>query len=120
MPAGFSQSDVAVRLARQEERPLRDALTDQQFRRLGMAANNTRFPILSEPGVFPNLASFFLSRMTRRPGNDFRRAQGRKHAVACVLAARVLAELANMKGCLAAAQFARSLSQEELEAVGAW
>ena len=51
---------------------------------------------------------------------DFRRAQGRKHAAACVLAARVLAELANMKGCLAAAQFARALSQEELAAVGAW
>ena len=51
---------------------------------------------------------------------DFRRAQGRKHAVACVLAMHVLAELANMKGCLAAAQFARSLSQAELEAVGAW
>ncbi len=51
---------------------------------------------------------------------DFRRAQGRKHAVACVLAVHVLAELANMKGCLAAAQFARSLSQEELAAVGAW
>ena len=45
---------------------------------------------------------------------DFRRAQGRKHAVACVLAMHVLAELANMKGCLAAAQFARSLSQAEL------
>ncbi len=51
---------------------------------------------------------------------DFRRAQGRKHTVACVLAMHVLAELANMKGCLAAAQFARSLSQAELEAVGAW
>ncbi len=40
--------------------------------------------------------------------------------MACVLAVHVLAELANMKGCLAAAQFARALSQEELEAVGAW
>ena len=51
---------------------------------------------------------------------DFRRAQGRKHTVACVLTVHILAELANMKGCLAAAQFARSLSQEELEAIGAW
>ena len=51
---------------------------------------------------------------------DFRRAQGKKHTVACVLTVHLLAELANMKGCLAAAQFARSLSQEELEAVGAW
>ena len=51
---------------------------------------------------------------------DFRRRQGRKHTVACVLCVHILAELANMKGCLAAAQFARALSQEELEAVGAW
>ncbi len=51
---------------------------------------------------------------------DFRRAQGRKHGVACALTVHVLAELANMKGSLAAARFARSLSQEELEAVGAW
>ena len=278
MPAGFSLSDVEIRLARPQERPLWDSLMDerhylgfqrlaarglryvasfgdrwlglaawqngafkcaprdrwcgwrpeQQFRRLEMVANNTRFLILSEPGVFPNLASFFLAGMTRRladdwlaahghrvllaetfcdparfsgtmyraagweclgrtkgfarangrytdphgrpkeifvtplrpdarallsspqplppdvappsgpglaprdPGTmrslhaelaavpDFRRTQGRKHAVACVLAVHVLAELANMKGCLAAAQFARSLSQEELEAVGAW
>ena len=200
----------------------------QQFRRLEMVANNTRFLILSDPGVFPNLASRFLSLMTRRlsddwldahghrvllaetfcdpalfPGTmyraagweglgetkgyarangrytdphgrpkeifvtplrpdarallsdprplpadvappagpglaprapsvmrslhaelaavpDFRRAQGRKHTVASVLTVHVLAEIANMKGCLAAAQFARALSQEELEAVGAW
>ena len=51
---------------------------------------------------------------------DFRRAQGRKHTVACVLTIHVLAELANMKGCLATAEFARSLSQAELAAVGAW
>ena len=51
---------------------------------------------------------------------DFRRAQGRKHTVACVLTIHVLAELANMKGCLATAEFARALSQAELEAVGAW
>ena len=201
---------------------------EQQFRRLEMIANNTRFLVLADPGVLPNLASFFLAGMTRRlagdwleahghrvllaetfcdperfagamckaaawrplgrtkgfarsngrytdphgrpkeifvkplrpdarrlqsdprplppdvappagpglaprdPGAmrslraelaavpDFRRAQGRKHTVACVLAVHILAELANMKGCLAAAQFARSLSQEELAAVGAW
>ncbi len=277
-PEGFVLSEVEVRLAKPEERPLWDALMDQhhylgfrrlagrglryvatfgdrwlglaawqngafkcrprdrwcgwkpeqQFGRLAMIANNTRFLVLSEPGVFPNLASRFLAGMTRRladdwleahghrvllaetfcdpefsPGTmyraagwtglgrtrgfarsngrytdphgkpkeifvtplrpdarellsnpmplppdvappagpelaprdpgamlslhaelaavpDFRRAQGRKHTVACVLAMHVLAELANMKGCLAAAQFARSLSQAELEAVGAW
>ena len=277
-PEGFSLSEVEVRLATPEERPLWDALMDehhylgfrrlagrglryvatfggrwlglaawqngafkcaprdrwagwkpeQQFRRLEMVANNTRFLILSEPGVFPNLASRFLAGMTRRLSGDwleahghgvllaetfcdpevfagtmykaagweglgetkgfarangrytdphgkpkeifvtalrpdarallssplplppdvappadpalaprdpeamrslhaelaavpdFRRAQGRKHTVASVLTVHVLAELANMKGCLAAAQFAQSLSQEELEAVGAW
>ena len=51
---------------------------------------------------------------------DFRRAQGKKHTVACVLTVHLLAERANMKGCLAAAQYAQSLSQTELEAVGAW
>ncbi len=277
-PEGFVLSEVEVRLARPEERPLWDALMDehhcpgfrrlagrglryvatfgdrwlglaawqngafkcrprdrwtgwkpeQQFRRLEMVANNTRFLILSEPGVFPNLASRVLAGMTRRlagdwleahghrallagmscdpelfpgtmhraagrtgPGEtrgfarsdgrctgprgkpkeifatplrpdareplsnpmplppdvappagpepaprnpgamrsmhaglaavpDFRRAQGRKRTAACVPAMHVLAELANMKGCLAAAQFARSPSRAELEAVGAW
>ena len=277
-PDGFSLSEVEVRPATPEERPLWDALMDghhylgfrrlagrglryvatfrgrwlglaawqngafkcrprdrwtgwkpkQQFRRLGFIANNTRFLVLSEPGVLPNFASFFLARMTRRladdwlaahghrvllaetfcdPGRfagtmyraagweglgrtkgfarangrytdphgrpkeilvaplrpdarallsspqplppdvapgadpglaprdpgamralhaelmgipDFRRRQGRKHTVACVLCVHILAELANMKGCLAAAQFAKALSQEELAAVGAW
>ena len=43
---------------------------EQQFRRLGMVANNTRFLILSEPGGFPNLASRFLAGMTRRLSGD--------------------------------------------------
>lgn len=51
---------------------------------------------------------------------DGRRAQGRKHQVESVLAVHVLATLANMRGCLAAAQFAQSLSQAELAAIGAW
>ena len=200
----------------------------QQFERLDLIANNTRFLVMAEPGVLPNLASYFLAAMTRRladdwlaayghgvliaetfcdparfngamyraagwrdlgatkgyarangrytdphgkpkrilarslrrdarrrlarteplppvvvpPSNaepaahdpgvmrslyaelaavpDHRRAQGRKHTVASVLTVHILATLANMKGCLAAAQFARSLSQEQLEAVGAW
>ncbi len=277
-PEGFSLSEVDVRLARPEERPLWDALMnkhhylgfrrlagrglrylatfrghwlglaawqngafkcaprdqwtgwkpEQQFQRLSMVANNTRFLILSKPGVFANLASCFLACMTRRLCDDwlqvhghgvllaetfcdpeifagtmlkaagwtclgetkgfarsngrytdphgkpkdiyvtalrrdarallssplplppdvappscpelaprdpkvlrslyaelaaipdFRRAQGRKHTAASVLTVHVLAEFANMKGCVAAAQFARSLSQEELEAIGAW
>ena len=200
----------------------------QQFERLDLVANNTRFLVMSEPGVLPNLASFFLAAMTRRLGadwlavhghrvlvaetfcdpqrftgamyraagwrelgstrgyarangrysephgrpkrilvrslhrrarqwlarpealpptvmpprdpspaardpavmrslyaelaavEDYRRAQGRKHTIACVLTVHILATLANMKGCLAAAQFAQALSQEELAAIGAW
>ncbi len=200
----------------------------QHFDRLGMIVNNTRFLVLAAPGVFPNLASFFLAGMTRRiaddwlstyghrvliaetfcdparfPGTmykaagwqalgmtrgfarcngkytdphdepklilvrslqrdahqllarpeplplsvmppvghelaprdpevmrslhdelaavpDYRRAQGRKHTVACVLSVHILATMANMRGCLAAAQFARALSQEQLAAIGAW
>ena len=42
---------------------------------------------------------------------DFRRAQGKKHTVARVLTVHVLAEIANMKGCLAAAQFARAVPE---------
>ena len=201
---------------------------EQRYERLGLIANNTRFLVMAAPGALPNLASRFLSAMTRRlsadwlaahghgvvlaetfcdPGRhggtmyrasgwlelggtrgyarsngrytephgrpkrmlvrplrrdarrllsreaplpaavappsgpelaergpaamrslydelaampDHRRAQGRKHTVACVLAVHVLAVMANMRGCLAAEQFARSLSQEQLAAVGAW
>lgn len=51
---------------------------------------------------------------------DYRRAQGRKHTAACVLSVHILATMANMRGCLAAAQFARALSQKQLAAIGAW
>ena len=48
---------------------------------------------------------------------DFRRGQGRKRTMDRVLTAHVLsAELANIKGCLAAAQFARLLSEVQLTA----
>ena len=48
-----------------------------------------------------------------------RRAQGKRHSLATVLAIHILADRANMKGCTAAAEFARTLSQEELAAIGA-
>ena len=51
---------------------------------------------------------------------DFRRAQGRKHSVATVLAVYILARLANLRGPVAAAEYAQKLSQPELEAIGAW
>ena len=51
---------------------------------------------------------------------DFRRAQGRKHPVASVLAVYVLAWLANLRGPVAAAEYASKLTQRELQAIGAW
>lgn len=51
---------------------------------------------------------------------DFRRAQGRKHTLARVFSVLILAKMLNFFGSLAATQFAKSLSQQELEASGAW
>ena len=51
-------------------------MPEQQFRRLELIANNTRLLVLSEPGVFPNFASFFLARMTRRLTDDWLAAHG--------------------------------------------
>ncbi len=65
----------------------------------------------------PELRSLY-DELMRVP--DFRRAQGRKHTSASVLAVHILALLADMHGCLAAAQYAKSLNQTELEALGAW
>ncbi len=145
MPAGFSLSDVEIRLARPQERPLWDSLMDerhylgfqrlaarglrcvasfgdrwlglaawqngafkcaprdrwcgwrpeQQFRRLEMVANNTRFLILSEPGVFPNLASFFLAGMTRRLADDWLAAHGHR-----VLLAETFCDPARFSGTM--------------------
>ena len=127
-PQGYALSEVEVRLATPQERPLWDALMDkhhylgfrrlagrglryvatfgrrwlglaawqngafkcaprdrwtgwkpqQQFRRLEMVANNTRCLLLSEPGVFPNLASRFLAGMTRRLADDWLEAHGHR------------------------------------------
>ena len=187
---------------------------DQQYRRLHLIANNTRFVILAAKGVFPALGSWALGccggsartgRRTTTPGagrrepssrfaalivlrwratlggspvttvatpitaspayvyplrrdarhrlrdprplpaewqpkgpseqapselrslyreltevRDFRRAQGRKHSVATVLAVYILARLANLRGPVAAAEYAQKLSQRELQAIGAW
>lgn len=198
---------------------------EQQFRRLHLIANNTRFVILAAQGVFPSLGSFALARMLRRLSDDwqahyghpllvaesfvdparfdgalyraanwrylgdtrgfarhngrytdphgqpkrlyvtrlrrdagprlrdprplpsewepkgpsrkgpselrslyqeltevkdFRRGQGRKHSVASVLSVYILARLANLRGPIAAAEYAQLLSQRELEAIGAW
>ena len=199
----------------------------EMFGRLHLIANNTRFLVLSENGVFPNLASYFMSAMLRRLSDDWqheyghsllavesfvdptrfagtmyeaanwsyvgdskgyarsngqytdvqeqskrlyvralrrdarrilsqrgelpaqwqarqvvehsadsstmrslyeelasipdhRRAQGRKHSIASVLAVHILATLCNMRGPVAAAEYARSLDQEELQSIGAW
>jgi len=51
---------------------------------------------------------------------DVRRKQGMKHSVVNILTVHVLAELAIMKGCIATAKFASTLTQEQLKAIGAW
>lgn len=51
---------------------------------------------------------------------DVRRGQGRKHSIACVYSVYLLARLSGYHGPVAAAQFAKSLSQPELKALGAW
>ena len=51
---------------------------------------------------------------------DFRRAQGRKHTIASVLAVCIVARLAGITGGIGAAQYACALNQTELEALGAW
>ena len=42
-----------------------------QFANLHLIGNNTRFLILGNKGQFPNLASYFLSAMTRRLSEDW-------------------------------------------------
>ena len=51
---------------------------------------------------------------------DHRRGQGRKHSLATVLAVYLLALLSNMRGPVAAAEYAQALDQEELKLLGAW
>ncbi len=47
-----------------------------QFQNLHLIGNNTRFLVLGKAGEFPNLASFFLSSMTRRLSDDWREHYG--------------------------------------------
>ena len=49
---------------------------EQQFRRLHLIANNTRFVILAAKGVFPSLGSFALARMLRRLSDDWQAHYG--------------------------------------------
>ena len=51
---------------------------------------------------------------------DFRRAQGRKHTIASVLAIIIAARLAGIGIGIGAAQFAQALNQTELESLGVW
>ncbi len=51
---------------------------------------------------------------------DFRRGQGRKHRVQCVLAIYILSTLSGNTGTAAATQFGKNLSQKELKILGAW
>ena len=51
-------------------------LPEQQFRRLHLLANNTRFVIMPEAQGVMNLASRVLGQSTRRLSDDFRAAHG--------------------------------------------
>ncbi len=51
---------------------------------------------------------------------DFRRAQGRKHCVGSVVGIYILSFLSGMRGAVAAAQYAKNLTQKELKALGTW
>ena len=50
--------------------------------RLDLMANTTRFLVLSEPGVLPNVASFVLRQMTRRLSEDWFARFGRQAVLA--------------------------------------
>ncbi len=56
--------------------------TKQPFELLGLIANSTRLLLLSKPGVFPNLASHCVARMTRRLTDDWLAAHGHQVLVA--------------------------------------
>ncbi len=51
---------------------------------------------------------------------DFRRGQGRKHTLGCAFSILILAQLSGFNGSMAAAQFAKALSEKELKAIGGW
>ena len=48
----------------------------EMFPRLHLIANNTRFLVLGENGVFPNLASYCMSEMLRRLSDDWKEQYG--------------------------------------------
>ena len=50
--------------------------TKELFRRLHLIANNTRFVVLGERGVFANLASWMMSAMLRRLSDDWQAQYG--------------------------------------------
>jgi len=51
---------------------------------------------------------------------DFRRAQGRRHAIAFVIAVIIAARLTGITSGIGAARFARALTRRQLAAPGAW
>ncbi len=111
---------------------------EQQFRRLHLVANNSRFVILT-PERVPNLASRVLGLSVRRLSQDlraaprlrslfeclgevpeYRHARGKRYALTTILTLAVAARLAGYRGVNAFAQFAALLSPKQLKAVGAF
>ncbi len=94
-------------LRRDAQRLLRARKLPEKWERTGAASGK-------KPGELRALRDEFAEIV------DFRRAQGRKHSAASVFSIYALAWLAGFRGPVAAAEYAKSLTQEELEALGAW
>ncbi len=103
--------DMYVRELQRNARPL---LRSERELPAAFAAN----PQGGTSGLRPVELRSLYAELSEVP--DFRRAQGRKHKTANVLAIYLLARLAGLHGGKAAAAYSQSLSQKELEALGAW
>ena len=77
-----------------------------QFERLDLVANNTRFLVMSEPGVLANLVSFLLAAMPRRLGADWLAVHGHR-----VLVAETFCDAERFNGAMYRASGRRDLGQ---------
>ena len=106
-PQGTPKQLYVCPLRRDAQRLLRAKKLPAEWERTGAASGR-------KPGELRALCDEFAEIV------DFRRAQGRKHSAASVFSVYILAWLAGFRGPVAAADYAKSLTQEELKALGAW
>ncbi len=107
-PHGEAKDRYGVPLRRDAGRRLRDraplpAAWELRATQSGRSARELR-------SMYPHVAAL----------SDFRRAQGRTHGIASVLCVIVLARLANRHGAVAAARYAKAMTQKDLAQIGAW